>query len=70
MNAKEQILFDLGVTEDAIKSSDLHPLDCTCDDCRLFWMNLGPDDDGSFGPFDEEFATETGVAARPIIDKQ
>lgn len=31
-----------------------HSHDCRCDVCRKWWKLMGPDEDGSYGPFTEE----------------
>lgn len=31
-----------------------HPYDCRCDTCKQWWMNVGPDEDGLYGPFSVE----------------
>jgi hypothetical protein len=42
-----------------------HPYTCTCDKCREWWVQMGPEDEGVFGPFGdqlwEEFAAQLGV---------
>lgn len=63
MNKKDQILYNLGL-RDEIKDVDVHDVNCTCDACKLWWVNLGPDEDGGYGPFGDDIDDIPGAAAQ------
>ena len=31
-----------------------HPYTCRCEKCRMWWKVMGPEEDGSYGPFTRE----------------
>lgn len=50
-----------GISYDFIAASE-HPYRCTCDSCRSWWLDMGPDEDNrgrlTFGPFGDELWAE------------
>lgn len=38
---------------DDFVAATAHPFTCRCDRCKDWWSEVGPDEDGSFGPFRE-----------------
>ena len=40
-------------TLDLITASD-HPYNCICEQCKSWWVQVGPDEDGDYGPFSSE----------------
>lgn len=51
------------ISPDFVESSD-HPYSCTCDKCREWWREMGPEDDGTFGPFGETLPPKPSCATR------
>lgn len=42
-----------GISKDFMESCD-HPYSCRCGLCLDYWRKIGPDEDGSYGPFTKE----------------
>jgi len=53
----EQLKDQLEIDDDFDKASN-HPYSCTCDKCREWWLRMGPDENNTFGPFDDELWDE------------
>jgi len=65
LQAFQAFLADV-IDEDFALATE-HNYYCTCDRCRHWWIQMGPDpDDGLFGPFGDtlwdEFAEALGVS--------
>lgn len=42
-----------GIPQSFMEASD-HAYFCRCEKCREWWVRMGPDEEGSFGPFTRE----------------
>lgn len=50
-------LLEEGMTEKekvVLGEGSEHPFHCKCTMCREWWMMMGPEEDGSYGPFNRE----------------
>lgn len=48
-----KVIMDRAGMSELFEASD-HPYDCRCDKCLDWWMVVGPDEDGLYGPFTQE----------------
>jgi hypothetical protein len=46
-----------------------HPYDCTCDRCRHWWIQMGPEDGGAFGPFGDDLWSEFAEALDVSVEE-
>jgi hypothetical protein len=48
-----QHLLQAGMPPDFLEASD-HDFYCRCDKCKEWWRTMGPEEEGTFGPFSRE----------------
>lgn len=52
--------LEMGLDERYIEALD-HEDGCTCDICLAWWLQFGPEEDGSYGPFSAAAIKERGL---------
>lgn len=52
-NFLQKLAEEAGITQEFVDASN-HDYYCRCEKCKGWWQRMGPDEEGSFGPFSRE----------------